>query len=56
MKLLIEDQFPTIDVRTTKGDMTLPDEFAGQWFVFFQPPWRLHSGVHDRVRRLPKAG
>jgi peroxiredoxin (alkyl hydroperoxide reductase subunit C) len=38
MKLLIEDKFPTIDVRTTKGDMTLPDEFAGHWFVFFSHP------------------
>jgi peroxiredoxin (alkyl hydroperoxide reductase subunit C) len=38
MKLLIEDKFPTIDVKTTKGDMTLPDEFAGQWFVFFSHP------------------
>lgn len=38
MKLLIEDKFPTIEVRTTKGDMTLPDVFAGHWFVFFSHP------------------
>jgi peroxiredoxin (alkyl hydroperoxide reductase subunit C) len=38
MKLLIEDKFPTIDVTTTQGDMTLPDEFAGHWFVFFSHP------------------
>jgi peroxiredoxin (alkyl hydroperoxide reductase subunit C) len=36
--LLIEDKFPTIDVTTTQGDMTLPDEFAGHWFVFFSHP------------------
>ena len=36
--MLIEDRFPTIDVRTTKGSMTLPDEFAGKWFVFFSHP------------------
>ena len=38
MKLLIEDKFPTMAVTTTKGDMTLPDEFAGHWFVFFSHP------------------
>jgi peroxiredoxin (alkyl hydroperoxide reductase subunit C) len=38
MKLLIEDKFPTIDVTTTQGDMTLPDDFAGHWFVFFSHP------------------
>ncbi len=38
MKLLIEDRFPTIDVSTSKGDMTLPDQFAGHWFVFFSHP------------------
>ena len=38
MKLLIEDQFPTMTVATTKGDMTLPDQFAGEWFVFFSHP------------------
>lgn len=38
MKLLIADTFPTIEVRTTTGTMTLPDEFAGHWFVFFSHP------------------
>lgn len=38
MKLLIEDVFPTMDVRTTKGDFKLPDHFAGSWFVFFSHP------------------
>jgi peroxiredoxin (alkyl hydroperoxide reductase subunit C) len=38
MKLLIGDTFPTIEVRTTNGDITLPDGFAGHWFVFFSHP------------------
>ena len=38
MKLLIEDTFPTIAVTTTQGDMRLPDDFAGHWFVFFSHP------------------
>ncbi len=38
MKLLIEDQFPTIKVNTTQGAMTLPDDHAGHWFVFFSHP------------------
>lgn len=38
MKLLIEDRFPKMDVRTTGGDLTLPDAFAGSWFVFFSHP------------------
>lgn len=38
MKLLIEDTFPTMDVRTTTGDLTLPDAYAGSWFVFFSHP------------------
>lgn len=38
MRLLIEDTFPTIEVTTTQGTMTLPDHFAGSWFVFFSHP------------------
>ena len=38
MQLLIGDTFPRMAVRTTKGDMTLPDEYAGHWFVFFSHP------------------
>lgn len=38
MELLIADPFPTIEVTTTNGIMTLPDEFAGHWFVFFSHP------------------
>lgn len=38
MKLLITDPFPTIEVRTTAGTVTLPTEFAGHWFVFFSHP------------------
>lgn len=38
MKLLIEDPFPQMEVRTTGGDVTLPDDYAGSWFVFFSHP------------------
>lgn len=38
MNLLIADTFPTIEVTTTSGNMTLPSEFAGHWFVFFSHP------------------
>ena len=38
MQLLIGDMFPRMAVRTTKGEMTLPDEYAGRWFVFFSHP------------------
>ena len=38
MKLLITDTFPTIEVTTTQGAITLPDEYAGHWFVFFSHP------------------
>ena len=38
MKLLITDTFPTIEVTTTQGAITLPDEYAGHWFVFFNHP------------------
>lgn len=38
MKVLITDTFPTIEVTTTQGVITLPDEYAGHWFVFFSHP------------------
>ena len=38
MRLLIEDEFPTIEVTTTQETMTLPDHFARSWFVFFSHP------------------
>ncbi|MEO6571448.1 MAG: peroxiredoxin [Ilumatobacteraceae bacterium] len=38
MKLLITDPFPTLEVTTTTGTITLPDEFTGHWFVFFSHP------------------
>lgn len=38
MKLLVTDTFPTIEVTTTHGAITLPDEYAGHWFVFFSHP------------------
>ena len=38
MKLLVTDTFPTMEVTTTQGAITLPDEYAGYWFVFFSRP------------------
>lgn len=38
MKLLITDTFPTIELTTTTGTITLPNEFAGHWLVFFSHP------------------
>lgn len=35
---LIGDRFPSLTVTTTKGQMTLPDDFAGKWFVLFSHP------------------
>ena len=35
---LLGDQFPSLTVQTTQGPMTLPDDFAGQWFVLFSHP------------------
>ena len=37
-KLLIGDAFPTVDVVTTHGDLTLPDAYTGKWLVFFSHP------------------
>lgn len=34
----IGDRFPTLHVRTTQGDMVLPDSFKGKWFVLFSHP------------------
>ena len=38
MKLLVTDTFPTMEVTATQGAITLPDEYAGHWFVFFSRP------------------
>ena len=35
---LIGDIFPKLEVKTTHGMMTLPDAFAGKWFVLFSHP------------------
>ena len=35
---LIGDSFPKMDVQTTHGKMTLPDAYAGKWFVLFSHP------------------
>jgi peroxiredoxin (alkyl hydroperoxide reductase subunit C) len=35
---LIGDPFPKMDVQTTHGKMTLPDAYAGKWFVLFSHP------------------
>ncbi len=35
---LIGDRFPTLEVQTTHGPKTLPDDYEGQWFVLFSHP------------------
>jgi peroxiredoxin (alkyl hydroperoxide reductase subunit C) len=35
---LIGDKFPHIEVQTTLGKMTLPEQMAGKWFVLFSHP------------------
>lgn len=35
---LIGDPFPDLHVTTTHGEMDLPDEYAGEWFVLFSHP------------------
>ncbi|MBE2905623.1 MULTISPECIES: peroxiredoxin [Anoxybacillus] len=34
----ISDRFPTMTVVTTVGTITLPDDYAGRWFVLFSHP------------------
>ncbi len=36
--ILIGDELPELDVQTTHGRLTLPDEFAGEWIVLFSHP------------------
>lgn len=36
--LLIGDQFPEMEVTTTFGVRTLPNDFLGKWFVLFSHP------------------
>ncbi|MDH7596579.1 MAG: peroxiredoxin [Methanothrix sp.] len=35
---LLGDRLPRMVVRTTHGQMTLPDDLAGRWFVLFSHP------------------
>ena len=35
---LLGDKFPEMKVLTTQGEMTLPDQFTGKWFVLFSHP------------------
>jgi peroxiredoxin (alkyl hydroperoxide reductase subunit C) len=35
---LLGDMFPTMEVQTTHGKMTLPEAFSGKWFVLFSHP------------------
>lgn len=35
---LIGDEFPEMEVETTHGTLTLPDEYEGEWFVLFSHP------------------
>ncbi|HMB01088.1 MAG TPA: peroxiredoxin, partial [Spirochaetota bacterium] len=35
---LLGDIFPQLQVQTTHGAMTIPDDFKGKWFVLFSHP------------------
>jgi peroxiredoxin (alkyl hydroperoxide reductase subunit C) len=35
---LIGDEFPEMEVETSHGTLTLPDEYEGEWFVLFSHP------------------
>ena len=35
---LLGDDFPTLHVQTTHGEMNLPEDLKGQWFVLFSHP------------------
>lgn len=58
----IGESFPHIEVRTTLGAMTLPDHFAGKWFILFSHPgdftpvctteFASFALNHERFRRL----
>ncbi len=38
MKYLIGEQFPTLELSTTEGKITLPGDYTNSWFVFFSHP------------------
>lgn len=35
---LLGEKFPAMEVKTTKGMISLPDEYSGKWFVLFSHP------------------
>ncbi len=35
---LLGDRFPEIKVKSTHGDLNLPDDYSGKWFVLFSHP------------------
>ncbi|MEM0286081.1 MAG: peroxiredoxin [Candidatus Methanomethylicaceae archaeon] len=35
---LIGDKFPSMEVRTTRGIIKLPDDYKGKWFILFSHP------------------
>ena len=35
---LIGDKFPELTVNTTQGELKLPEEFSGKWFILFSHP------------------
>ena len=35
---LIGDKFPSMEVQTTHGKMSLPGAYAGKWFILFSHP------------------
>ena len=35
---LLGEKFPKVQVQTTHGQMTLPDDYQGKWFVLFSHP------------------
>lgn len=35
---LLGDAFPKMKVKTTHGEMVLPDDYSGKWFVLFSHP------------------
>ena len=35
---LLGDSFPSVDVETTHGPKSLPDDYEGEWFVLFSHP------------------
>ena len=34
----IGDRFPSIEVKTTKGNINLPDDYQGKWLILFSHP------------------